>query len=242
MSMVHFEKLNLKDVFAARRFGTFDMIMCRNVMIYFDDDMKKSVVKMFHNQLADDGTLAMDIRAGPDGARCRNTALQQDLADLRRHVVPVLAVHEAERMEGEPARERLASAVELSRVQVREIRDVRAWLFAVARRNALNARRTPKNLTRELWWIRLDEEAVDVYPCGRKGEPCAPMTRKSLPALFEALRNGLELLDRGEHYLRPPSAPEPSPDFHPRYRARPAYPGDFMPGLPPVPGEDAPRD
>jgi len=57
MSMVHFEKLNLKDVFAARRFGTFDMIMCRNVMIYFDDDMKKSVVKMFHNQLANDGTL-----------------------------------------------------------------------------------------------------------------------------------------------------------------------------------------
>ncbi len=57
MSMVHFEKLNLNDVFAARRFGTFDMIMCRNVMIYFDDDMKKKVVKMFHNQLADDGTL-----------------------------------------------------------------------------------------------------------------------------------------------------------------------------------------
>ncbi len=57
MSMVHFEKLNLNDVFAARRFGTFDMIMCRNVMIYFDDDMKKKVVKNFHNQLANDGTL-----------------------------------------------------------------------------------------------------------------------------------------------------------------------------------------
>jgi chemotaxis protein methyltransferase CheR len=57
MSMVHFEKLNLNDVFAARRFGSFDLIMCRNVMIYFDDDMKKKVVKMFHNQLADDGTL-----------------------------------------------------------------------------------------------------------------------------------------------------------------------------------------
>jgi len=57
MSMVHFEKLNLKDVFAARRFGTFDLIMCRNVMIYFDDEMKKNVVKMFHNQLANDGTL-----------------------------------------------------------------------------------------------------------------------------------------------------------------------------------------
>ncbi|MGB0766404.1 MAG: CheR family methyltransferase [Phycisphaeraceae bacterium] len=57
MSMVHFEKLNLKDVFAARRFGTFDLIMCRNVMIYFDDEMKTKVVKMFENQLADDGTL-----------------------------------------------------------------------------------------------------------------------------------------------------------------------------------------
>ena len=57
MSMVHFEKLNLKDTFAARRFGTFDMIMCRNVMIYFDDEMKTNVIKTFHNQLANDGTL-----------------------------------------------------------------------------------------------------------------------------------------------------------------------------------------
>ncbi|MEM8738151.1 MAG: protein-glutamate O-methyltransferase CheR [Planctomycetota bacterium] len=56
-SMVHFEKLNLKDTYAARRFGTFDVIFCRNVMIYFDDAMKASCVKMFHKQLADDGTL-----------------------------------------------------------------------------------------------------------------------------------------------------------------------------------------
>lgn len=58
-SMVHFEKLNLKDVYAARRFGTFDVIFCRNVMIYFDDPMKKSCVQMFHKQLADDGTLVI---------------------------------------------------------------------------------------------------------------------------------------------------------------------------------------
>ncbi|MEO1235368.1 MAG: protein-glutamate O-methyltransferase CheR [Planctomycetota bacterium] len=57
MSMVHFEKLNLKDTYAARRFGTFDVIFCRNVMIYFDDAMKKGCVQMFHKQLADDGTL-----------------------------------------------------------------------------------------------------------------------------------------------------------------------------------------
>ena len=56
-SMVHFEKLNLKDTYAARRFGNFDVIFCRNVMIYFDDPMKKSCVQMFHKQLADDGVL-----------------------------------------------------------------------------------------------------------------------------------------------------------------------------------------
>ncbi len=56
-SMVQFQKLNLKDAMGARRFGTFDVIFCRNVMIYFDDAMKASCVKMFHSQLAQDGTL-----------------------------------------------------------------------------------------------------------------------------------------------------------------------------------------
>ena len=55
--MVRFERLNLKDTLAARRFGTFDVIFCRNVMIYFDDAMKAQVVRMFHQQLADDGML-----------------------------------------------------------------------------------------------------------------------------------------------------------------------------------------
>ena len=57
MSMVRFELLNLKDSQAAKRFGTWDVIFCRNVMIYFDDEMKAHCVNMFHNQLADDGTL-----------------------------------------------------------------------------------------------------------------------------------------------------------------------------------------
>ncbi len=57
MSMVRFEKLNLKDRIAAKRFGQFDVIFCRNVLIYFDDEMRKSVIEMFHNQLAQDGTL-----------------------------------------------------------------------------------------------------------------------------------------------------------------------------------------
>jgi len=56
-SMVRFELLNLKNVLTAKRFGTWDVIFCRNVMIYFDDDMKRSCVKLFYDQLAKDGTL-----------------------------------------------------------------------------------------------------------------------------------------------------------------------------------------
>lgn len=55
--MVNFEKHNLKDRLAAKRHGTWDVIFCRNVLIYFDDAMKKQVVQMFSEQLADDGTL-----------------------------------------------------------------------------------------------------------------------------------------------------------------------------------------
>jgi len=55
--MVSFETLNLKDALAARRHGMFDVIFCRNVMIYFDKDMRKHCLSMFHKQLAEDGTL-----------------------------------------------------------------------------------------------------------------------------------------------------------------------------------------
>ncbi|MEM9372889.1 MAG: protein-glutamate O-methyltransferase CheR [Planctomycetota bacterium] len=55
--MVTFEKHNLKDRLAARRHGTWDVIFCRNVLIYFDDPMKDQVIGMFHDQLADDGAL-----------------------------------------------------------------------------------------------------------------------------------------------------------------------------------------
>lgn len=56
-SMVQFKKLNLKDTRSARVYGTFDVIFCRNVMIYFDDKMRESCLNMFHSQLAKDGTL-----------------------------------------------------------------------------------------------------------------------------------------------------------------------------------------
>ena len=56
-SMVSFECHNLRDTLAAKRHGIWDVIFCRNVMIYFDMDMRKRVTGMFHSQLADDGYL-----------------------------------------------------------------------------------------------------------------------------------------------------------------------------------------
>jgi chemotaxis protein methyltransferase CheR len=56
-SMVNFEVHNLKDSLAAKRHGIWDVIFCRNVLIYFDDEMKSRVLSTFGKQLADDGTL-----------------------------------------------------------------------------------------------------------------------------------------------------------------------------------------
>ncbi|MAY74049.1 MAG: chemotaxis protein [Phycisphaerae bacterium] len=56
-NMVNFELHNLKDRLAAKRHGTWDVIFCRNVMIYFDDPMKAQVVETFAQQLASDGAL-----------------------------------------------------------------------------------------------------------------------------------------------------------------------------------------
>jgi chemotaxis protein methyltransferase CheR len=56
-SMVNFDLHNLKDRHAAKRYGTWDVIFCRNVMIYFDDQMKEQVVNTFGDQLANDGHL-----------------------------------------------------------------------------------------------------------------------------------------------------------------------------------------
>ena len=56
-SMVRFERVNLKEAMAVRRFGLWDVIFCRNVLIYFDDAMKKHCAKLFHEQLVKDGAL-----------------------------------------------------------------------------------------------------------------------------------------------------------------------------------------
>lgn len=55
--MVHLEVHNLKDNLGIRRHGEWDVIFCRNVMIYFDDSMKAHCSRMFHQLLRKDGTL-----------------------------------------------------------------------------------------------------------------------------------------------------------------------------------------
>jgi len=56
-SMVTFQKQNLLESFAT--LGTFDLVLCRNVLIYFDPDTKKKVLSRIATQTAHDGYLIM---------------------------------------------------------------------------------------------------------------------------------------------------------------------------------------
>jgi Methylase of chemotaxis methyl-accepting proteins len=54
---VDFQQLNLIKDF--RHFGTFDIIYCRNVLIYFDTPTKGDVLKRLSNVMAPDGSLIL---------------------------------------------------------------------------------------------------------------------------------------------------------------------------------------
>lgn len=55
-NIVRFRRLNLKDdTYPFRK--DFDVIFCRNVMIYFDDTMRRHVISKFHQHLAANGHL-----------------------------------------------------------------------------------------------------------------------------------------------------------------------------------------
>ena len=44
-----------------RRHGTFDVIFCRNVLIYFDRDLQNRVHALFYDSLAMFGVLALTV-------------------------------------------------------------------------------------------------------------------------------------------------------------------------------------
>lgn len=55
--MAQFKPFNLLE--PATRLGTFDIIFCRNVLIYFNADTKLKVLKSLYNALAPDGLLLL---------------------------------------------------------------------------------------------------------------------------------------------------------------------------------------
>jgi chemotaxis protein methyltransferase CheR len=56
-SMVEFKAHNLKN--DLRSMGPFDLVMCRNVMIYFDTPLKKKILAGIRTVLAPDGYLML---------------------------------------------------------------------------------------------------------------------------------------------------------------------------------------
>lgn len=55
--MVSFSYLNLNDVSAIRQNTKVDFLFCRNVLIYFDNEMKKKVIRAFYDVLNHGGYL-----------------------------------------------------------------------------------------------------------------------------------------------------------------------------------------
>lgn len=56
-SMVRYEQFNLLNDFS--RFGTVDVVFCRNVLIYFDPDTKRDILNRIAKRLAPDGYLIL---------------------------------------------------------------------------------------------------------------------------------------------------------------------------------------
>ncbi|HEY6023606.1 MAG TPA: protein-glutamate O-methyltransferase CheR [Pseudolabrys sp.] len=56
-SMVQFRTLNLLNDFSS--LGSFDVVFCRNVLIYFDQDNKVAVLNRIARQMPDDGYLVL---------------------------------------------------------------------------------------------------------------------------------------------------------------------------------------
>jgi chemotaxis protein methyltransferase CheR len=52
---VKFQRLDLRESYDA--FGTFDIIFCRYVLIYFSDALKKEIINKMHKSLADGGLI-----------------------------------------------------------------------------------------------------------------------------------------------------------------------------------------
>ncbi|HIJ83672.1 MAG: MCP methyltransferase, CheR-type [Magnetococcales bacterium] len=64
-SLVEYKQFNLKDDFSQH--GQFDFVMCRNVLIYFSEELKKDIYQKIHRGLAKDGWMAIGASESPRG-------------------------------------------------------------------------------------------------------------------------------------------------------------------------------
>jgi chemotaxis protein methyltransferase CheR len=55
--MVRFDTIDLRQ--SMRALGPFDLVFCRNVMIYFDNDTKRNIMKEIHSTLCRGGWLLL---------------------------------------------------------------------------------------------------------------------------------------------------------------------------------------
>ena len=55
--MVQFFNVNIIDEAAMKKLGTFDLILCRNVLIYFDKKSREKAIQTFYNMLNPGGYL-----------------------------------------------------------------------------------------------------------------------------------------------------------------------------------------
>jgi chemotaxis protein methyltransferase CheR len=58
---IDWRQVNLVDTTAVRALGTFDVILCRNVLIYFSDDTVRGVISQLMARLAPGGALFVGI-------------------------------------------------------------------------------------------------------------------------------------------------------------------------------------
>ena len=56
-ALVRFERVNLNDGYPGA--GTFDLVFCRNVLIYFNNELQERVQRLFLNSLENFGILGL---------------------------------------------------------------------------------------------------------------------------------------------------------------------------------------
>jgi chemotaxis protein methyltransferase CheR len=56
---VHFSRVNIMDAAETRAYGQFDVIFCRNVLIYFDDASRRTAAENLFENLSPGGYICL---------------------------------------------------------------------------------------------------------------------------------------------------------------------------------------